>query len=291
MTRSRTCVWSIASLKPRQSAISLVGRVAQHRVAAADQHRHVGDGDVKAIEQRLHAGVALEVEVGVRMAVARQELLDAQRARASAPSRSARRRRGRCAISSTRRRMKARIRISLSSASVCTSASSCSRSSSIDLAVLAGARRANSARRPESMLISPVNCPGPCDGDQRLRAVGDRRTTSTAPRDDDEERHAPASPASTSTSPARIGRRRPCAATRAICAAVSVGNTWSARAPDRQRQGGLSGMLHLTHGRFGEKPAGGDMIPRIDYRKFSPEPLQAMLAMKNTSAGAASSTG
>ena len=38
------------------------------------------DRDVKAIEQLLDVGVAVEIDVRVRMAVARQELLDAQRA-------------------------------------------------------------------------------------------------------------------------------------------------------------------------------------------------------------------
>ena len=37
-------------------------------------------GDVKPVQQLLDVGVAVEIDVGVRMAVARQELLDAQRA-------------------------------------------------------------------------------------------------------------------------------------------------------------------------------------------------------------------
>ena len=57
----------------------LVRRVPKHDVAAADQHRHVRRGDVKPIEELLHADVAIEIDIRVRMAVARQELLDAER--------------------------------------------------------------------------------------------------------------------------------------------------------------------------------------------------------------------
>ena len=67
-------------MKPRQSAISWLRRIAQHDLAAADQHRHVGDVDAEAIEQLLDVGVAIEIDVGVGMAVAGEELLDAQRA-------------------------------------------------------------------------------------------------------------------------------------------------------------------------------------------------------------------
>ena len=73
----------------------LIGRVPKHDVAAADQDRHVADGDVKAIEQLLHVGVAVEIDVGVGVAVARQEFLDAKRAGGMRASRPARRRRGR----------------------------------------------------------------------------------------------------------------------------------------------------------------------------------------------------
>src|SRR5216684_666640 len=38
------------------------------------------NGDLKTIEQLLDASIAIEVDVGVRMAVARQELFDAKRA-------------------------------------------------------------------------------------------------------------------------------------------------------------------------------------------------------------------
>ena len=58
----------------------LVARIAQHGVAAADQHRHIGRAHMKPIEQLLRVGVAIEVDVVVRMAVAGQELLDPQRA-------------------------------------------------------------------------------------------------------------------------------------------------------------------------------------------------------------------
>ena len=57
----------------------LVGRIPQHRFPAADQHRHVGGGDLKPIEQILNVGIVVEIDVGVRMAVARQKFLDAKR--------------------------------------------------------------------------------------------------------------------------------------------------------------------------------------------------------------------
>ena len=50
-------------------------RIAQHQLAAADQDRDVVGADVEAVQQRLDVGVVLEVEVRVRMAVAREELL------------------------------------------------------------------------------------------------------------------------------------------------------------------------------------------------------------------------
>ena len=70
----------MASLKPRHSAICwLVGL----RSTTSPRQISTGtsaDRDVEAIEQLLHVGVAIEIDVGVGMAVAGQELLDAQRA-------------------------------------------------------------------------------------------------------------------------------------------------------------------------------------------------------------------
>ena len=60
----------------------LIGRIAQHHRATADDHRNVADADLEAIEQVLDPGVAVQVDIRVRMAVAREELLDAQRPRA-----------------------------------------------------------------------------------------------------------------------------------------------------------------------------------------------------------------
>jgi hypothetical protein len=64
----------------------LIGRIAKHHVAAADQHGHVRDGHVELVQQILDAAVPLEVDVRVRMAVASQELLDAERSGAMAGS-------------------------------------------------------------------------------------------------------------------------------------------------------------------------------------------------------------
>ena len=81
MTRSRRWVRSIASLKPEAARDLLRRRIPQRQLAAADQYRDVGDADVKAIEQLLHVGLAVQVDVRVRMPVTRQELLHAQRRR------------------------------------------------------------------------------------------------------------------------------------------------------------------------------------------------------------------
>ena len=62
----------------------LIGRVPEHHLAPADQQGHVGDGDLEVVQEVLHAGVPVEVDGRVRMSVARQELLDAERARAMA---------------------------------------------------------------------------------------------------------------------------------------------------------------------------------------------------------------
>ena len=56
-----------------------IGRISQHRIAAADQHRDIGNADLKTIEQLLRLAVAIEVDVVKGMAVPRQELLHAQR--------------------------------------------------------------------------------------------------------------------------------------------------------------------------------------------------------------------
>jgi hypothetical protein len=55
-------------------------RISQHHLAKTNQDRHVFGGDVKLVEQVLDVGVTVEVQVCVRMAVARQKLLDVQRA-------------------------------------------------------------------------------------------------------------------------------------------------------------------------------------------------------------------
>jgi hypothetical protein len=61
-----------------------VGGVTQHHRAAADHHRHVVDGDPELIQERLDAGITVEVDGRVGVAVARQERLDAERVRGMA---------------------------------------------------------------------------------------------------------------------------------------------------------------------------------------------------------------
>ena len=57
----------------------LIGRVAEHDFTARDHDGDVGGGDVEAIEQLLVAGIAVQVEYGVGMPVACEELADAER--------------------------------------------------------------------------------------------------------------------------------------------------------------------------------------------------------------------
>ncbi|MBI4468610.1 MAG: hypothetical protein HY650_04730 [Acidobacteria bacterium] len=60
----------------------MIGRIAKHPLAAADQHRHVGLGEMKPIQQILNPFIPIEIDEGVRMAVAGQEFLDPQGSRA-----------------------------------------------------------------------------------------------------------------------------------------------------------------------------------------------------------------
>ena len=80
MTRSRTCVVIDRLVEAETVGDLLIGRVPQHHRAAADHHRHVVDGDLEPIQQLLDVGITVEVDGRVGMAVARQELLDAERA-------------------------------------------------------------------------------------------------------------------------------------------------------------------------------------------------------------------
>ncbi len=58
----------------------LIGGVAEHGLAAADQVGHLGDGNMEAIEEVLDALVVVEIDEGVREPVSREKFLDAQRA-------------------------------------------------------------------------------------------------------------------------------------------------------------------------------------------------------------------
>ena len=57
----------------------LVAGIAQHRVAAANQDRDVGGADVKPIEQLLRVGVAIKIDVVMRVSIVGQKLLHPQR--------------------------------------------------------------------------------------------------------------------------------------------------------------------------------------------------------------------
>ena len=76
------------------------------------------------------------------------------------------------------------------------------------------------------MLTSPVNWPGAMDGDERLGAAGGPDDLEPARRDH-EERHV-VLPGLDEHLAALDRAHGPCAAMRAICAGVSVGNVWLA---------------------------------------------------------------
>jgi len=57
----------------------LVGRVPQHQLAAADHHGYFTGGDMENIQEVLDVRIPFEVYVGVRIAVAHQELFDLKR--------------------------------------------------------------------------------------------------------------------------------------------------------------------------------------------------------------------
>ena len=121
------------------------------------------------------------------MAVAGQELLDAQRAGAMVRADAARRRRSRARSARTRRRMKARIRISLSSLSVCTSASSRSRSSSITSPVLGAAQPHQAAAAREHVHFAG-ELAGRCDDDELVAGRRRAQNVQRAAGDDEERR-------------------------------------------------------------------------------------------------------
>ena len=81
MTTSRWWAWSIRPLKPRQSAISWLARILQDRLAAADHDRQFVTLHLEAIEQVPHVRITVDVQVLERVAVAREECLDAERCR------------------------------------------------------------------------------------------------------------------------------------------------------------------------------------------------------------------
>ena len=58
-----------------------VAGIFQHHCAVTDHHRKIFDADVKALEQLAHRRIAVDVQVHIRIAVAREELLQTQRAR------------------------------------------------------------------------------------------------------------------------------------------------------------------------------------------------------------------
>ena len=58
----------------------LVGRVFEHPLAPTDDHGHLIELDSEAVEQGLHARIAIHIQVDIRVAVAGQKLLHSVRA-------------------------------------------------------------------------------------------------------------------------------------------------------------------------------------------------------------------
>ena len=75
MSTSRTCVLIDRGIEAEAVRDALIGRIAQHRRAAADENRHLCRRDVKSIEQFLDVAVAIEIDVGEGVSIPRQELL------------------------------------------------------------------------------------------------------------------------------------------------------------------------------------------------------------------------
>ena len=82
-------------VEPETLGNLLVGRILEHALAAADEHRYVGHADVEALEQHFGLAIALDVDVGVRMPIAVEKLACAKRRRGVRGSQAARRRRRR----------------------------------------------------------------------------------------------------------------------------------------------------------------------------------------------------
>src|SRR4029453_6457438 len=58
----------------------LIRGIPKHALAPADQHGDLGHGDLEVIQHRLDVDVAFEIDIGVWVAIAGQELLDTKRA-------------------------------------------------------------------------------------------------------------------------------------------------------------------------------------------------------------------
>src|SRR6266566_792468 len=58
-----------------------IGRIPKDQLASTDDHRHVVYGNVKTIQQRLDAGVSVEINVRIRVVISCQKFFDAKRAR------------------------------------------------------------------------------------------------------------------------------------------------------------------------------------------------------------------
>ena len=56
-----------------------VAGISQHQIAAADQHRNVRNANLEMVEHRLDVGIALHIEIRMRMPIAREELAQTQR--------------------------------------------------------------------------------------------------------------------------------------------------------------------------------------------------------------------
>ena len=65
-------------IEPEAFGSSCVAGVSEHQLAAADQHRDLGDEDPKLIENSLRIGIRVQIDIGVRMAVPGKKLPQTQ---------------------------------------------------------------------------------------------------------------------------------------------------------------------------------------------------------------------
>ena len=219
-----------------------IGGVPQYHLAAADHDRHVVDGDLETVQQRLDTGIPVEVDGRVRMAVTRQELLDAERT-------SGMTRPDEHDIADPMRHQLypteeegpqedlAQFAVGLHEREhvFALDLDYCARLSGTYADEPTAPREHGDLARklPRSQGGHEFLCDA-CEPDDRDVTRGD------------DEKPRVCSPASMSTSPRWTWRTWPCTAMRAICSDVKIGNAWSTREASVNGTGGVVSDIRLS---------------------------------------------